>query len=220
MAEIYRDVITNIKKEVISDAFSNTTTTNTTDIGTNYKYGNLFKGDLTANKKQYIEGSLNSTTYTSSYTVHNFIYTFELSGKNDKFRFQTENADILLDDGDELVVNYEKITGGYSDIDYFINITRRYHFLPKFEPSLIKYSFIDMLIIILRSFFVFVISLFIFAYFTKSDLAFIPVVLVTGLSFYKMHKNRKNEVKNHNEKQLQEKRRVENLISSLEQAAL
>lgn len=220
MSEIYRGVITNMKKEVISDAFSNTTTTNTTDIGTNYKYGNLFKGDLSANKKQYIEGSLNSTTYTSSYTVHNFIYTFELSGKNDKFRFQTENADMLLDDGDDLVVNYEKITGGYSDIDYFINITRGYHFLPKFEPSFIKYSFSDMLIIILRSFFVFVISLFIFAYFTKSDLAFIPVVLVTGLSFYKMHKNRKNEVKNHNEKQLQEKRRVENLISSLEQAAL
>ena len=138
MSEIYRGVITNIKKEVISDAFSNTTTTNTTDIGTNYKYGNLFKGDLTANKKQYIEGSLNSTTYTSSYTVHNFIYTFELLGKNDKFRFQTENADMLLDDGDELVVNYEKITGGYSDIDYFINITRGYDLLPKFEPSLIK----------------------------------------------------------------------------------
>ena len=73
MSEIYRGVITNIKKEVISDTLSNTTTTNTTDIGTNYKYGNLFKGDLTANKKQYVEGSLNSTTYTSSYTVHNFI---------------------------------------------------------------------------------------------------------------------------------------------------
>lgn len=220
MSEIYRGVITNIKKEVISDAFSNTTTTNTTDIGTNYKYGNLFKGDLTANKKQYIEGSLNSTTYTSSYTVHNFIYTFELSGKNDKFRFQTENADMLLDDGDDLAVNYEKITGGYSDIDYFINITRGYHFLPKFEPSFIKYSFSDMLIIILRSFFVFIISLLVFAYFTKNDLVFIPIVLITGLSFYKMHKNRKNEVKNHNEKQLQEKRNIEALISSLEQAAL
>lgn len=220
MSEIYRGVITNIKKEVISDAFSNTTTTNTTDIGTNYKYGNLFKGDLTANKKQYIEGSLNSTTYTSSYTVHNFIYTFELLGKNDKFRFQTENADMLLDDGDELVVNYEKITGGYSDIDYFINITRGYHLLPKFEPSLIKYSFSDMLIIILRSLFIFIISLLVFAYFTKNDLVFIPIVLITGLSFYKMHKNRKNEVKNHNEKQLQEKRNIEALISSLEQAAL
>jgi|GEM_PF-1544744 len=78
--------ITNIKKEVISDTLSNTTTTNTTDIGTNYKYGNLFKGDFTADKKQYVEGSTKSTTYTSSYTVHNFIYTFELSGKNDKFR--------------------------------------------------------------------------------------------------------------------------------------
>lgn len=220
MSEIYRGVITNIKKEVISDAFSNTTTTNTTDIGTNYKYGNLFKGDLSANKKQYIEGSLNSTTYTSSYTVHNFIYTFELLGKNDKFRFQTENADMLLDDGDELVVNYEKITGGYSDIDYFINITRGYHLLPKFEPSLIKYSFSDMLIIILRSLFIFIISLLVFAYFTKNDLVFIPIVLITGLSFYKMHKNRKNEVKNHNEKQLQEKRNIEALISSLEQAAL
>jgi len=220
MSEIYRGVITNIKKEVISDAFSNTTTTNTTDIGTNYKYGNLFKGDLTANKKQYIEGSLNSTTYTSSYTVHNFIYTFELLGKNDKFRFQTENADMLLDDGDELVVNYEKITGGYSDIDYFINITRGYDLLPKFEPSLIKYSFSDMLIIILRSLFVFIISLLVFAYFTKNDLVFIPIVLITGLSFYKMHKNRKNEVKNHNEKQLQEKINIEALISSLEQAAL
>ena len=220
MSEIYRGVITNIKKEVISDAFSNTTTTNTTDIGTNYKYGNLFKGDLTANKKQYIEGSLNSTTYTSSYTVHNFIYTFELLGKNDKFRFQTENADMLLDDGVELVVNYEKITGGYSDIDYFINITRGYDLLPKFEPSLIKYSFSDMLIIILRSLFVFIISLLVFAYFTKNDLVFIPIVLITGLSFYKMHKNRKNEVKNHNEKQLQEKINIEALISSLEQAAL
>lgn len=220
MSEIYRGVITNIKKEVISDAFSNTTTTNTTDIGTNYKYGNLFKGDLTANKKQYIEGSLNSTTYTSSYTVHNFIYTFELLGKNDKFRFQTENADMLLDDGDELVVNYEKITGGYSDIDYFINITRGYDLLPKFEPSLIKYSFSDMLIIILRSLFVFIISLLVFAYFTKNDLVFIPIVLITGLSFYKMHKNRKNEVKNHNEEQLQEKINIEALISSLEQAAL
>lgn len=173
MSEIYRGVIANIKKEVISDAFSNTTTTNTTDIWTNYKYGNLFKGDLSANKKQYIEGSTNSTTYASSYTVHNFIYTFELSGKKDKFRFQTENADMLLDDGDELVVNYEKITGGYSDIDYFINITRGYHFLPKFEPSLIKYSFSDMLIIILRSSFVFIISLLIFAYFTKNDLVFL-----------------------------------------------
>lgn len=220
MSEIYRGVITNVKKEVISDTLSNTTTTNTTDIGTNYKYGNLFKGDLTANKKQYVEGSLNSTTYTSSYTVHNFIYTFELSGKKDKFRFQTEDADMLLDDGDELVVNYEKITGGYSDIDYFINITRGYHFLPKFGPSLIKYSFSDMLIIILRSFFIFIISLLVFAYFTKNDLVFIPIVLITGLSFYKMHKNRKNEVKHHNEKQLQEKRRVEALISSLEQAAL
>ena len=220
MSEIYRGVIANIKKEVISDAFSNTTTTNTTDIGTNYKYGNLFKGDLTANKKQYIEGSTNSTTYTSSYTVHNFIYTFELSGKKDKFRFQTENADMLLDDGDELVVNYEKITGGYSDIDYFINITRGYHLLPKFEPSLIKYGFGNMITIIFASFIVFVISLIIFTYFTKSYLAFIPAVLVTGLSFYKIHKNRKNEVKHHNEKQFQEKRRVEALISSLEQAAL
>ena len=123
MSEIYRGVITNIKKEVMNDGV------------------------------------------TSSYAIYNFIYTFELSGKKDKFRFQTENADMLLDDGDELVVNYEKITGGYSDIDYFINITRGYHFLPKFEPSLIKYSFSDMLIIILRSFFVFVISLFIFCLF-------------------------------------------------------
>lgn len=127
---------------------------------------------------------------------------------------------MLLDDGDELVVNYEKITGGYSDIDYFINITRGYHLLPKFEPSLIKYGFGNMLAIIFASFIVFVISLFIFAYFTKNDLVFIPIVLITGLSFYKMHKNRKNEVKHHNEKQLQEKRRVETLISSLEQAAL
>ena len=220
MSEIYRGVITNIKKEVISDTLSNTTTTNTTDIGTNYKYGNLFKGDFTADKKQYVEGSTKSTTYTSSYTVHNFIYTFELSGKNDKFRFQTKNADMLLDDGDQLVVNYEKITGGYSDIDYFINITRGYHLLPKFEPSLIKYGFGNMLAIIFASFIVFVISLFIFAYFTKNDLVFIPIVLITGLSFYKMHKNRKNEVKHHNEKQLQEKRKVETLISSLEQAAL
>ena len=77
-----------------------------------------------------------------------------------------------------------------------------------------------MLIIILRSFFVFIISLLVFAYFTKNDLVFIPIVLITGLSFYKMHKNRKNEVKNHNEKQLQEKRNIEALISSLEQAAL
>ena len=220
MSEIYRGVITNIKKEVISDTLSNTTTTNTTDIGTNYKYGNLFKGDFTADKKQYVEGSTKSTTYTSSYTVHNFVYTFELSGKKDKFRFQTENADMLLDDGDELVVNYEKITGGYSDIDYFINITREYNLLPKFEPSLIKYSFSDMLIIIFTSFIVFVISLLVFAYFTKNDLVFIPIALITGLSFYKMHKNRKNEVKHHNEKQLQEKRRAETLISSLEQAAL
>ena len=127
---------------------------------------------------------------------------------------------MLLDDGDELVVNYEKITGGYSDIDYFINITRGCHLLPKFEPSLIKYGFGNMLAIIFTSFIVFVISLFIFAYFTKSDLVFIPIVLITGLSFYKMHKNRKNEVKNHNEKQLQEKRDIEALTSSLEQAAL
>ena len=92
--------------------------------------------------------------------------------------------------------------------------------MPKFEPSLIKYGFGNMLAIIFTSFIVFVISLIIFAYFTKSDLAFIPVVLITGLSFYKMHKNRKNDVKNYNEKQLQEKRRVETLISNLEQAAL
>ena len=220
MSEIYRGVITNVKKEVISDTLSNTTTTNTTDIGTNYKYGNLFKGDLTANKKQYVEGSLNSTTYTSSYTVHNFIYTFELSGKKDKFRFQTEDADMLLDDGVELVVNYEKITGSYSDIDYFINITRGYHFLPKFEPSLIKYGFGNMLTIIFTSFIVFVISLLVITSYIKSNFAIIPIALITGLSFYKMHKNRKNEVKHHNEKQLQEKRRVEALISSLEQAAL
>ena len=77
-----------------------------------------------------------------------------------------------------------------------------------------------MLIVILRSLFVFIISLLVFAYFTKNDLVFIPIVLITGLSFYKMHKNRKNEVKNHNEKQLQEKINIEALISSLEQAAL
>jgi hypothetical protein len=132
-----------------------------------HKIYHLFKGDLTANKKQYIEGSLNSTTYTSSYTVHNFIYTFELSGKKDKFRFQTEDADMLLDDGDELVVNYEKITGGYSDIDYFINITRGYHLLPKFEPSLIKYGFGNMLTIIFTSFIVFVISLLVITSYIK-----------------------------------------------------
>ena len=172
-----------------------------------YRYKYLFKGDFTTDKKQYIEGNTNSTTYTSSYTIYNFIYTFELSGKKDKFRFQTENADMLLDDGDELVVNYEKITGGYSDIDYFINITRGYNLLPKFEPSLVKYSFSDMLIIIFTSY-------------IKSNFAIIPIALITGLSFYKMHKNRKNEVKHHNEKQLEEKRKVEALISSLEQAAL
>ena len=220
MSEIYRGVITNVKKEVISDTLSNTTTTNTTDIGTKYKYGNLFKGDFTADKKQYVEGSTKSTTYTSSYTVHKFIYTFELSGKNDKFRFQTEDADMLLDDGDELVVNYEKITGGYSDIDYLINITRGYNLLPKFEPSLIKYGFRNMLFTIFASFIVFVISLLVITSYIKSNFAIIPIVLITGLSFYKMHKNRKNEVKHHNEKQLEEKRRVETLISSLEQAAL
>ena len=92
--------------------------------------------------------------------------------------------------------------------------------MPKFEPSLIKYGFGNMLTIIFTSFIVFVIAILVFAYFTKNDLVFIPIALITGLSFYKMHKNRKNEVKHHNEKQLQEKRRVETLISSLEQVAL
>ena len=127
---------------------------------------------------------------------------------------------MLLDDGDELVVNYEKTTGGYSDIDYLINITRGYNLLPKFEPSLIKYGFGNMLTIIFASFIVFVISLLVITSYIKSNFAIIPAVLITGLYFYKMHKSRKNEVKHHNEKQLEEKRRVETLISSLEQAAL
>ena len=109
--------------------------------------------------------------------------------------------------GDELVVNYEKITGGYSDIDYFINITRGYNLLPKFKLSLIKYGFGNMLTIIFTSY-------------IKSNFAIILIALVYGLSFYKMHKNLKNKVKHHNEKQLQEKRIVEALISSLEEAAL
>ena len=77
-----------------------------------------------------------------------------------------------------------------------------------------------MLTIIFTSFIIFVVSLLFFTAYIKSNFAIIPIALVTGLSFYKMHKNRKNEVKHHNEKQLQEKRRVENLISSLEQATL
>ena len=77
-----------------------------------------------------------------------------------------------------------------------------------------------MLTIIFTSFIVFVISLLVITSYIKSNFAIIPIVLITGLSFYKMHKNRKNEVEHHNEKQLEEKRRVETLISSLEQAAL
>jgi len=76
MPAIYRGIITNLKKEDIVDTISNIVVRNETDIGTDYKHGNVFKGDFdSSHKKQYIEGKTSTSTVTTSRTTHTHMFT-------------------------------------------------------------------------------------------------------------------------------------------------
>jgi hypothetical protein len=219
MPAIYRGIITNLKKEDIVDTISNIVVRNETDIDTDYKYGNVFKGDFdSSHKKQYIEGKTSTSTVATSRTTHTYVYTFEFDGKRDKFRYKTENADIVLENGDELAVNFERQAGGYCDIDFFTNLVRDYSIKPEFRPDLIKFNPLE---IVWQSVLVFFASLVVLGLTIRGIgdfLGFTLAGLITAVFVFWRVRSKGGAIKAHNDEQLKEKQRLDDITNKLMQA--